>query len=74
MKFVLAFLSLLNTISIFAQPTIEGHYPGVHDYLYVEKEPKLLNYEEIRREIGYPSKAVKETHRRQGVLPFVGKC
>jgi len=33
---------------------------GIHDYVFVHSEPKPINYERVRNEIGYPTEALKQ--------------
>ncbi|MEO1449691.1 MAG: TonB family protein [Bacteroidota bacterium] len=52
--------------------------PGIHEYIYVDEEAHLLNYEAITRDIGYPPKALKAkiegvVHARVLVSPE-GEC
>lgn len=59
MRYICSLLFLLNVFSLFSQKISRDTYLGVHDYIYVEKEPKPLNYDDVRRQIGYPVKALK---------------
>ncbi|MEM7367248.1 MAG: energy transducer TonB [Bacteroidota bacterium] len=59
MKKICVFLCLLHVCYTKAQKKQLEHAPTIHEYVYVEKEPKLLNYEEVKKMIGYPIKALK---------------
>ena len=54
------FWGLICLLSIpFASYSQQNSSPHIHDYIYVDLEPKPLNLAEIRREIGYPLEALK---------------
>jgi TonB family protein len=54
------FWGLICLLSIpFASYSQQNTSPHIHDYVYVDLEPKPLNLGEIRREIGYPLEALK---------------
>ncbi|TAE50974.1 MAG: TonB family protein [Bacteroidetes bacterium] len=58
MKSIFASVFLLMfTLSAWSQtPSPE---PGVHDFIFVQQEPRPLNFEDVKRKIGYPVKAMK---------------
>ena len=41
------------------QNNVSSDLPGIHEYIFVEQEPRILNFEEIRKRVGYPLKAIK---------------
>lgn len=53
----LIFLLLVGYLG-YAQE-FENKTPGIHEYVPVESEPTLINFEKVRREIGYPINAIK---------------
>ncbi len=39
---------------------LSAQVPGVHDYVYVDQEPIVLNLDDVRKAIGYPAHALKK--------------
>ena len=60
MRKIIAFSILLYGISLVnAQQLTQNREPHINDFVYVEDEPKVLNYDEVLRRIGYPAEALK---------------
>lgn len=56
---ICVFLCLLQFGFVYAQKGLSTQFPLSHEYVFVEKEPKLLNYDVVKKLIGYPIHAMK---------------
>jgi lipoprotein NlpI len=57
MKYLLTFFHVLLAALLTAQVPDSL---GIHDYVFVHSEPKPINYDRVRNEIGYPTEALKQ--------------